>query len=144
LSFLSPSAREEERAQVCIGVESLSLEGTMGADLLLFLFLTLAAAAAAAGQRPSTVTVGALFTYESTIGRAARLAIELAVDDVNADNVVLAGTKLNLISHDTNCSSFLGTIEGQLALYFFSLSFVTLLLNFSFSSLSSPCCKYLK
>ncbi|KAK1605629.1 hypothetical protein QYE76_029302 [Lolium multiflorum] len=84
----------------------------MGADMLLFLFLTLAAAAAAAGQRPSTVTVGALFTYESTIGRAARLAIELAVDDVNADNVVLAGTKLNLISHDTNCSSFLGTMEA--------------------------------
>jgi ionotropic glutamate receptor len=87
----------------------------MGADRLLVLCLALAAAAVVAGQRrPSAVTVGALFTYESTIGRAARLAIELAVDDVNEDAIVLAGTKLNLITHDTNCSSFLGTIEGQL------------------------------
>uniref|UniRef100_A0ACD5ZG30 Uncharacterized protein n=1 Tax=Avena sativa TaxID=4498 RepID=A0ACD5ZG30_AVESA len=85
----------------------------MGAHRLLVLCLALAAAvAAAAGQRPSAVTVGALFTYESTIGRAAQLAIELAVDDVNADTVVLAGTKLNLITQDTNCSSFLGTIQA--------------------------------
>jgi ionotropic glutamate receptor len=56
--------------------------------------------------------VGALFTYDSTIGRAARLAVELAVDDVNADGTVLAGTKLSLKSHDTNCSAFLGTVEA--------------------------------
>ncbi|KAM0901553.1 hypothetical protein ACQ4PT_019902 [Festuca glaucescens] len=84
----------------------------MGADMLLVLCLALAAAAAAAGQRPSAVSVGALFTYESTIGRAAQLAIELAVDDVNADATVLAGTNLNLITQDTNCSGFLGTIEA--------------------------------
>uniref|UniRef100_A0ACD5UJ11 Uncharacterized protein n=1 Tax=Avena sativa TaxID=4498 RepID=A0ACD5UJ11_AVESA len=84
----------------------------MGADRLLVLCLALAAAAAAAGQRPSAVSVGGLFTYESTIGRAARLAIELAVDDVNADTTVLAGTNLNLITQDTNCSGFLGTIEA--------------------------------
>ena len=45
---------------------------------------------------------------------AARLAIELAVDDVNADRTVLAGTHLNLLAQDTNCSGFLGTIEGWL------------------------------
>ncbi|CAD6338645.1 unnamed protein product [Miscanthus lutarioriparius] len=66
---------------------------------------------AAGGARPSEVAVGALFTYDSTIGRAARLAIELAVDDVNADRTVLAGTQLNLLAQDTNCSGFLGTIE---------------------------------
>lgn len=89
--------------------------GAMGAVVLLVLCLALGAAVArvsAAGARPSAVAVGALFTYESTIGRAARLAIELAVDDVNADRTVLAGTKLNLITQDTNCSGFLGTIEG--------------------------------
>lgn len=81
----------------------------------MILFLALAAAGAgaqAAGARPSEVAVGALFTYDSTIGRAARLAIELAVDDVNADGTVLAGTKLRLMSHDTNCSGFLGTMEA--------------------------------
>lgn len=89
----------------------------MGADRLPVLCLALCAAAAAAAAqranpRPRAVSVGALFTYESTIGRAARLAIELAVDDVNADRTVLAGTNLNLISQDTNCSGFLGTIEA--------------------------------
>ena len=74
--------------------------------------LATAAAASAAGPRPSEVAVGALFTYDSTIGRAAQLAIELAVDDVNADAKVLKGTKLNLIPMDTNCSGFLGTIKG--------------------------------
>jgi len=88
----------------------------MGAAQLVILFLALAAAtraAAAAGARPSEVTVGALFTYDSTIGRAAQLAIELAVDDVNADGKVLPGTQLNLVPQDTNCSGFLGTIEGS-------------------------------
>ncbi|KAL6603169.1 hypothetical protein ACP70R_043530 [Stipagrostis hirtigluma subsp. patula] len=87
----------------------------MGAAQLMVLFLAVAAAAATAagaGARPSEVAVGALFTFDSTIGRAARLAIELAVDDVNADRTVLAGTKMNLISGDTNCSGFLGTVEA--------------------------------
>ncbi|CAL5049490.1 unnamed protein product [Urochloa decumbens] len=83
----------------------------MGALRLTLLLLALLAAAVA-GARPSEVAVGALFTYDSTIGRAARLAIELAVDDVNADRTVLAGTQLKLITQDTNCSGFLGTIEA--------------------------------
>ncbi|KAL5199790.1 hypothetical protein ABZP36_020993 [Zizania latifolia] len=89
-----------------------------GAAVALVLCLALggavsaAAAGAGAGARPIEVAVGALFTYDSTIGRAARLAIELAVDDVNADRTLLAGTTLKLISLDTNCSGFLGTIEA--------------------------------
>ena len=89
----------------------------MGAAQLVAWFLAFAAAAgavSAAGARPSEVAVGALFTFDSTIGRAARLAIELAVDDVNADRTVLAGTQLKVITQDTNCSGFLGTIEGWL------------------------------
>jgi ionotropic glutamate receptor len=104
----------------------------MGADSRLLVLCLALAAAAVAGQRPSAVTVGALFTYESTIGRAARLAIELAVDDVNDDTVVLAGTKLNLITHDTNCSSFLGTVEGQLRSLFTSSPLVLLVRHLFF------------
>ncbi|XP_026655806.1 glutamate receptor 3.4-like isoform X2 [Phoenix dactylifera] len=58
------------------------------------------------------VNVGALFTFNSTIGRVATLAIEFAVEDVNKDTSVLAGTRLNVIKQDTNCSGFLGTMEG--------------------------------
>ncbi|KAF8658740.1 hypothetical protein HU200_059222 [Digitaria exilis] len=82
---------------------------------MLPLLAVLAAAATgvgAAGARPSEVAVGALFTYDSTIGRAAQLAIELAVDDVNADRTVLAGTQLKLITQDTNCSGFVGIIDA--------------------------------
>lgn len=92
--------------------------GAMGgaaaaAAVLVVLWLAVAAAGAGAGERPSEVSIGALYTYDSVIGRAAGLAIELAVGDVNADRTVLAGTTLSLISQDTNCSGFLGTIEGQ-------------------------------
>jgi glutamate receptor, ionotropic, plant len=92
----------------------------MAAFWLMSLFSVLLAAAAvaravsAAGAHPGEVAVGALFTYDSTIGRAAQLTIELTVDDVNADRTVLAGTMLKLMTQDTNCSGFLGTIEGSL------------------------------
>ncbi|KAA8526498.1 hypothetical protein F0562_008299 [Nyssa sinensis] len=62
--------------------------------------------------RPSVVNVGALFTHNSSIGRSAKAAIAAAIDDVNSDSSVLAGTELKLILHDTNCSGFLGTIEA--------------------------------
>ncbi|KAG0499024.1 hypothetical protein HPP92_003715 [Vanilla planifolia] len=62
--------------------------------------------------KPTVVNVGALFTLNSTIGRVAELAIKLAVDDVNENPSVLAGTRLRMIVRDTNCSGFLGTIEA--------------------------------
>ncbi|XP_042375568.1 glutamate receptor 3.5-like isoform X1 [Zingiber officinale] len=71
-----------------------------------------AAAAANGSSRPSVVNVGALFTYNSVIGRAAMLGIQQAVKDVNANPAVLSGTTLNVIPQDTNCSGFLGTIEA--------------------------------
>ncbi|XP_058072585.1 glutamate receptor 3.5-like [Magnolia sinica] len=62
--------------------------------------------------RPSVLTIGALFTFNSTIGRSAQVAIKAAVDDVNADPSVLAGTMLKLIMQDTKCNGFFGTIEA--------------------------------
>ncbi|GKV13324.1 hypothetical protein SLEP1_g24351 [Rubroshorea leprosula] len=63
-------------------------------------------------SRPSVVNIGALLTFNSVIGRAARPAIEAAINDINSDPNILKGTKLNLILHDTNCSGFLGTVEA--------------------------------
>lgn len=68
-------------------------------------------------RRPSVVNVGALFTVNSVIGRSVKPAVLAAIDDVNSSPTVLKGTKLNLILHDTNCSGFLGTIEGTFSLY---------------------------
>lgn len=63
-------------------------------------------------SRPSIVNIGALFTYDSVIGRSAQPAILAAIDDVNSSPDLLPETKLNLVVHNTNCSGFLGTVEG--------------------------------
>ncbi|XP_062188133.1 glutamate receptor 3.4-like [Phragmites australis] len=62
--------------------------------------------------RPAEVWIGALFTFDSVIGKAVRPAIELAVADVNADPSILPGTKLSVLMQDTNCSGFVGTIDA--------------------------------
>ncbi|KAI6672807.1 hypothetical protein NL676_000713 [Syzygium grande] len=60
----------------------------------------------------TALTIGSLLTRNSTIGKAARPAIQAAIDDVNADSSILAGTELKLLEYDTNCSGFLGTVEA--------------------------------
>ncbi|KAL3638018.1 hypothetical protein CASFOL_018466 [Castilleja foliolosa] len=64
-------------------------------------------------ERPSFVNVGALFTFDSVIGRSVGPAILAAVEDVNSDDTILKNTKINLISRDTNCSGFLGTVQAM-------------------------------
>lgn len=70
------------------------------------------AVSSSSSSRPSVANIGTLYTYDSVIGKAAGPAIAAAVDDVNSDPTILPGTRLNLISHNTNCSGFLGTVEG--------------------------------
>nr|GMD38471.1 glutamate receptor 3.7-like isoform X1 [Ipomoea batatas] len=61
-------------------------------------------------ERPAVVNVGAVFTFNSVTGRAAKTAMEIAVSDVNGDPTILNGTKLNLIKVDANSSAFMGSI----------------------------------
>lgn len=63
------------------------------------------------GKRPDVVNIGAILTYDSIIGRVAKVAIEGAIEDVNLDKNVLAGTKLNLIMKNDDCNAFIGAIE---------------------------------
>jgi ionotropic glutamate receptor len=63
-------------------------------------------------ERPESVNIGAVFTFESVIGRVAKAAMEMAVSDVNSDQTVLNGTKLNLIMKDGMCNAFLGSTGG--------------------------------
>ncbi|XP_061363093.1 glutamate receptor 3.4-like isoform X2 [Gastrolobium bilobum] len=63
-------------------------------------------------SRPSVLRIGALFTFDSVIGRSAKAAIMAAVDDVNANTSILHGIKMEVIVHNTNCSGFLGTVEA--------------------------------
>lgn len=62
--------------------------------------------------RPSTVNIGAILSFNSTIGRVAKVAIEAAVDDINSNSSVLNGTMLKISMQDTKLSSgFLGIID---------------------------------
>lgn len=74
-------------------------------------------------QRPAVVNIGAVFTFNSVIGRTSRAAMELAVSDVNSDPAILNGTQLKLIMGDANCSVFRGSIVGT---FKFSLSVIVL------------------
>ncbi|KAL5984272.1 hypothetical protein ACLOJK_018376 [Asimina triloba] len=65
-----------------------------------------------ATSRPSSVNIGAIFTMNSTIGRVAKIAIETAVDDINADSSILNGIQLNVKMRDSNCSGFLGIVDA--------------------------------
>ncbi|XP_050267948.1 glutamate receptor 3.3 isoform X1 [Quercus robur] len=63
-------------------------------------------------SRPATVRIGAIFTFNSTIGRVAKIAMEEAVKDVNSNSSILPGTKLHLNMQDSNCSGFFGMVEA--------------------------------
>ncbi|OWM78564.1 glutamate receptor 3.7 [Punica granatum] len=79
--------------------------------LLLLLSWPLFLAGFVSSQKPSVVKIGAIFTYDSVIGRAAKAAMEAAVSDVNADPTILRGTELRLVMQDANCSVFMGSVE---------------------------------
>lgn len=63
-------------------------------------------------QKAAVVKIGAVFTYDSVIGRGAKAAMEMAVEDVNSDPRILNGTQLELVMEDSSCSVFIGSIKG--------------------------------
>ncbi|OMO50006.1 Ionotropic glutamate receptor [Corchorus capsularis] len=64
--------------------------------------------------RPEVVNIGAIFSFQSVIGKAAKVAIEAAIEDVNSNPDILQGTKLNIQMKDTKYSGFLGIVEALL------------------------------
>ena len=87
--------------------------------------------------RPSVVNIGAILAYKSIIGKVAKVAIEAAIEDVNSDPTVLAGTKIQLTMQDSNYNGFLGIVESKLFAYNSSL-FVHLSYSLKVGYLESP------
>lgn len=79
-------------------------------------------------ERPSVVNVGAIFTFNSVIGKVAKTAMEIAVSDVNADPRILNGTELKLITEDAECNAFVSSVRGTSLLAIFFL-FIPNLMN---------------
>lgn len=84
--------------------------------LLLLLLLTLSISFCVNSTRPDSVNVGALLSFNSVIGKAAKTAMEIAVIDVNKDSTILNATQFNLFMEDTNCSVFKTSIGGMFLL----------------------------
>ncbi|XP_043712974.1 glutamate receptor 3.6-like [Telopea speciosissima] len=63
-------------------------------------------------SRPPVVHLGAILTLDSVIGKVAKVAIDAAVEDVNANYSILHGAKLVLKMQDSNHSGFLGIVEA--------------------------------
>jgi ionotropic glutamate receptor len=77
------------------------------------LFIGTGATGVRVSTRPNVVNIGAILSFNSSIGKVAKVAIEAAVEDVNSNPTVLNGTKLKLAMQDTKESSgFLGIVEG--------------------------------
>ncbi|KAL7590547.1 hypothetical protein Lser_V15G39747 [Lactuca serriola] len=75
-------------------------------------------------SRPKVVKIGSVLAFDSIVGKAAKIAVQTAVKDVNSDPSVLNGTKLELIIHDSGSSGFVSIIE---ALHFMASETVALL-----------------
>ncbi|XP_071701004.1 glutamate receptor 3.3-like [Rutidosis leptorrhynchoides] len=73
-------------------------------------YLTNAVSTHNASTRPAVVNVGAIFTFDSTIGKVAKVAVEEAVKDINENSTVLPGTTLKMEMKSSNCSGFLGMV----------------------------------
>ncbi|PIN14938.1 Glutamate-gated kainate-type ion channel receptor subunit GluR5 [Handroanthus impetiginosus] len=63
-------------------------------------------------EKPAVVKIGAVFTHDSVIGRGAKTAMEMAVEDINSDPNILNGTELKMIMEDIGCNVFLGSLKA--------------------------------
>ncbi len=94
--------------------------------------------------RPNVVNIGAILSFNSSIGKVAKVAIETAIKDVNDNPAILNGTTLKIALQDSKLSSgFLGIVEGTLILC--NISFFCPFTNFhSFldTQVKELCCNF--
>ncbi|XP_055803219.1 glutamate receptor 3.6-like isoform X4 [Solanum dulcamara] len=62
--------------------------------------------------RPQVVNIGCMLSFNTVVGKVTKVAVEAAVEDINSNPNVLGGTKLNMITLDSNSSGFLGIVEA--------------------------------
>ncbi|KAG6701761.1 hypothetical protein I3842_07G001800 [Carya illinoinensis] len=92
------------------------VQPTMNISRILFMWFCnwlLITTGTSVSKRPDVVNIGAILSFNSSIGKVAKVALEAAVEDVNSNPVVLSGTKLKLAMQDTKLSGgFLGIVEA--------------------------------
>ncbi|CAL5366031.1 unnamed protein product [Camellia sinensis] len=63
-------------------------------------------------KRPEVVNIGSIITFNSVIGKVAKVALKAAIDDVNSDPAILGGTKLKMTMLNSNHSGFLSIAQA--------------------------------
>ncbi|CAO2833706.1 unnamed protein product [Amaranthus hypochondriacus] len=81
--------------------------------LLISLLFVLSLGATNNVSTPAVINIGALFSFNSTIGKVVKIAIQEAVDDVNSNPSILHGSTLNLTMRNSDCSGFMGFIQAM-------------------------------
>lgn len=64
--------------------------------------------------RPDSVNIGVLYSFNTTVGRIVKLAIEAAIEDANSDPSILGETRLQVVmQEDSKYRGFLSIAEGR-------------------------------
>lgn len=71
--------------------------------------------------RPDVVNIASILTFNSIIGKVAKIALQAACEDVNSDPTILKGTKLQITLHDSNFSAFMNIMEGKSSKHFLTV-----------------------
>jgi ionotropic glutamate receptor len=62
---------------------------------------------------PPVVNIGVLYSFNTSVGRIVKIAVETAVKDINSDPSILGNTKLKLsLQEDSKYRGFLSIAEG--------------------------------
>lgn len=90
---------------------------------------------------PKVINIGAVLSSSTHIGKAAKVAINAAVDDVNSDPNTLVGTNFKLQMQDNNYSGITTIAESKQnnTNRPFSNSNICYFIHYSFSSLYCIC-----
>lgn len=63
---------------------------------------------------PAFVNIGVLYSFNTSVGRIVKIAVEAAVKDINSDPSILGKTKLKLsLQEDSKYRGFLSIAEGK-------------------------------
>lgn len=64
---------------------------------------------------PAFVNIGVLYSFNTSVGRIVKIAVDAAVQDVNSDPSILGKTELRVsLQEDSKYRGFLSIAEGML------------------------------
>lgn len=82
--------------------------------MILFLGFSSTVACSNHSPRPDSVNIGVLHSFNTTVGRIVKIAIEAAVEDINSVPSILGKTKLKVsMQEDSKYRGFLSIAEGK-------------------------------